>query len=234
MSETDLKRECAKKALALIPDHSVVGLGGGSTIRHLIQFIKEKPERNIQVVTPSMQTRQLCLANGLTVLHTEAVDHIDLAFDGCDQVDEQLNALKSGGGIHTLEKLIATMADEYILLVDQSKYAPALTFEKPVVLELLAEAQAYVTHQVKQLGGRPVMRQSEGKDGFTISDNGHPLMDVFFQKVRNIRQLNRELASIRGVIDTSLFVNVATKALIAGENSIKWLNKSTQEVTIHD
>ncbi|MCQ2009936.1 MAG: ribose 5-phosphate isomerase A [Sporolactobacillus sp.] len=229
-SAFDIKKECAKEALAIIPNHSIIGLGGGSTISHLIHFIKEKDNFEVQVVTPSMQTKLLCLENGLQVLHTECVDHIDLAFDGCDQVDQQLFALKSGGGIHALEKLIGSMADEYILLVDESKYAQTLTFEKPVVLELLTEAMAYVRSKVEQLGGRPEMRRSAAKDGFTISDNGHLLMDVYFDQVSDIRKLDDDLQAIRGVIDTSLFVDVATKALIAGENGMRWLSKTSREV----
>jgi ribose 5-phosphate isomerase A len=232
MNSANIKKDCAKEALAIIPNHSVIGLGGGSTISHLIHFIKEKPNFDVQIVTPSVQTRLLCLESGLHVLHTECVDHIDLAFDGCDQVDAQLNALKSGGGIHTKEKLIGTMSDEYILLVDESKYAPILTFEKPVVLEILTDAIAYARSSVEQLGGTPAMRRSDAKDGFTISDNGHPLMDVSFNQVNDIRKLDNDLQAIRGVIDTSLFVDVATKALIAGENGMRWLNKPNREVTI--
>ncbi|MDN3955099.1 ribose 5-phosphate isomerase A [Sporolactobacillus laevolacticus] len=226
----DIKKACAREALDIIQNHSVIGLGGGSTISHLIEFIREKPNFKISVVTPSTSTRLLCLKNGLDVLHTELVDHIDLAFDGCDQVDEQLNALKSGGGIHTKEKLIASMADDYILLVDESKFVPVLTFEKPVVLEILEDSMAYVQKNAELLGGKPIMRQSNAKDGFTVSDNGHLLMDVYFNHVADISKLESDLQAIHGVIDTSLFVNVATKALVAGENNMKWYSKPAEEV----
>ncbi|MCO7175156.1 ribose 5-phosphate isomerase A [Sporolactobacillus kofuensis] len=227
----DIKRACAQKALDIIQNHSIIGLGGGSTISHLIQFIKEKPNFDISIVTPSAQTKQLCLSNGLNVLHTEFVDHVDLAFDGCDQVDEQLNALKSGGGIHTKEKLIASMADDYVLLVDESKFVPRLTFEKPVVLEIIEEATAYVTRVAEQLGGKVQMRRSAAKDGFTVSDNGHLLMDVFFDQtqIESIKQLDSQLRSISGVLDTSLFVDVATKVLVATENGMKWYSADKAE-----
>jgi len=68
-------------------------------------------------VTPSFTTASLCVQNGLQVVPTWSVDRIAVAFDGCDEVDEQLHALKSGDGIHTKEKLIASMADHYIMLV---------------------------------------------------------------------------------------------------------------------
>ena len=74
---------------------------------------------------------------------------ISVAFDGCDEVDENLIALKSGGGIHTKEKIIATMADDYILLVDESKVVKRLEFKYPIVLEILPESKALVEKEVK-------------------------------------------------------------------------------------
>lgn len=229
MGTGNIKQDCAREALKIIPKHSVVGLGGGSTISYLIGFIKENEALDLKIVTPSVKTKGLCLDSGLNVLHTEAVDHIDLAFDGCDQVDEQFHALKSGGGIHTKEKLIASMADDYILLVDETKFVRRLTFELPVVLEVLEAGASYVKRKVSELGGRPVMRQSAAKDGFTVSDNGHLLMDTFFTDVANIEVLERQLKSISGVVDTSLFTDVVSKVLVAGSNGMKWITKNGPE-----
>jgi ribose 5-phosphate isomerase len=226
MSETvNIKKECAREALKLIPPHAVIGLGGGSTIGYLIDFIRETPELDVRVVTPSVRTKWLCREKGLYVLPTETVNHLTIAFDGCDQVDEKLHALKSGGGIHTKEKLVASMADDYVLLVDESKFVPRLTFQLPVVLEIFDDALAYVKQKVSGLGGEPAMRTSNAKDGFTVSDYGHPLMDVTFHHVEDIDTLNRELNAISGVIGTSLFTDVVTKALVAGENGFNWISK---------
>jgi len=114
----------------------------------LIEYIKETKGLKVKVVTPSAKTKMLCIKNGLEVTHTYSVDKVDLAFDGCDEVDEKLNALKSGGGIHTKEKLSAAMADEYILLVDNTKFVKTLTFKHPVVLEILEDALKYVERLV--------------------------------------------------------------------------------------
>lgn len=216
----DLKKLCAREALKYIKADSIIGLGGGSTIAHLINFIKESGLK-VKVVTPSEKTKRLCLEKGLEVLYTSFVDKVDVAFDGCDEVDHQLNALKSGGGIHTMEKLIASMAEEYVLLVDESKLSDALTFKQPVVLEILKESLKYVEKEVRRLGGEPSVRASSSKDGFTISDNGNLLMDVKFSKVENISELENRLMNIRGVIDTSLFVKVVTKAIVIGEKGTR-------------
>jgi len=226
MNDNDLKKNCAKEAIKYIKSGMIIGLGGGRSIAYLIEHIKEDKNLNVKIVTPSTKTRLLCIENGLEVLHTCSVDKVDVAFDGCDQVDEKLNALKSGGGIHTKEKLIASMAKEYILLVDEAKVEMTLTFKTPVVLEILEDSLKYVERQVLELGGKPVVRSSDIKDGFTISDNGNLLMNVDFNDVKDIYELNNRLINICGVIETSLFTNVITKAIIASEKGIRVISKS--------
>ena len=217
-----MKKKCAKEALRYIKDNTIIGLGGGSTISYLISFMKEAG-LNIEVVTPSFKTASLCIENGLKVIPTWSVSKISVAFDGCDEVDENLTALKSGGGIHTNEKIIATMADDYILLVDESKVVKKLEFKYPIVLEIIPESKAFVEKEVKNLGGIPKMRTSLSKDGITISDNGLYLMDVEFNKydIKDISSLNDNLKNIVGVLDTSLFYNIATKAIVASEDKIR-------------
>lgn len=221
-----MKKRCAKEALKYIKDNSIIGLGGGSTISYLVSFIKEAG-LNVKVVTPSFNTASLCAKNGIEILPTWSVSSIDIAFDGCDEVDENLNALKSGGGIHTKEKIIAKMAKEYVLLVDESKVVKSLDFKCPVVLEIIPESKSYVEKIVESLGGKPSMRTSSTKDGVTISDYGMLLMDVSFnkEKVKSIMDLNRQLKEIVGVIDTSLFYNIATGAIVVGENSLRVITK---------
>lgn len=226
MDDNDLKRICAKEAMKYIKNGMKVGLGGGRSIAYLVEYIKADKDLKIKIVTPSIKTKMLCIENGLEVLHMAFVKRIDVAFDGCDQVDEYLNALKSGGGIHTKEKLIASMADDYILLVDEAKVEKSLTFKSPVVLEILEDSLKYVERKVIELGGKPEVRSSDIKDGFTISDNGNLLMNASFKNISDIKKLNDELINICGVIETSLFTNVITKAIIAGENGIRMISKN--------
>jgi len=225
LTNDDLKKNCAKEALKYVKSNTIIGLGGGSTISYLIDYIKEDKDLKVKVVTPSVKTKMLCIKNGLEVLHTCSVDEVAVAFDGCDEVDENLNALKSGGGIHTKEKLIASMAKDYILLVDDTKLVKTLTFKHPVVLEILQDSLKYVEKVVKELGGKPTVRNSSAKDGFIISDNGNLLMDVFFENVKDIYKLENNLKNICGVIDTSLFINVVTRVLIVGKDGTRAISR---------
>lgn len=226
MKDNDLKKNCAKEAMKYIEDGMIIGLGGGRSIAYLINYIKEDKNLKVKVVTPSMKTKMLCIENGLEVMHTCSVDNVAVAFDGCDQVDENLNALKSGGGIHTKEKLIASMSKDYILLIDEDKFEKRLTFKAPVVLEILEDSLKYVERKVLELGGKPLIRSSDIKDGFTISDSGNLLMNVKFNEVKDIDRLNKSLKNICGVIETSLFINIITKVIIASENGIRVISKN--------
>ena len=215
-----MKERCALKAVEYIKDGMIVGLGGGSTISYLVKFINEK-KLNVKVVTPSFNTAKLCVENNLTLLPAWSVDHLDIAFDGCDEVDLKLNALKSGGAIHTKEKIIASMADQYVLLVDESKVFEKLPFDHSITLEVIKEAIGYVTKQIELLGGKVTLRTSGAKDGFTVSDHGNVIMEAKFDQVDDIALLDQQLNQITGIIDTSLFVNQATMVLSVDDSHVR-------------
>lgn len=219
-----MKKRCAEEAVKLIKNNSIVGLGGGSTIAFLTDFIKQKALK-VKIVTPSFQTEKFCLEKGLEVIPLWSVNHIDIAFDGCDEVDFSLNALKSGGAIHTKEKIIGKMADEYILLVDESKVSEKLTFKYPVVLELFKESISYVEKKISELGGNFILRKSSAKDGLTISDSGLVIGEAFFSDVQDIQKLHDDILNITGVAEISLFCNTASKALVVCEKDFKIISK---------
>jgi ribose 5-phosphate isomerase len=114
----DFKKEAAREALRRIQPGSIIGLGAGSTIAHLVRFIKEEAglSDSLKVASSSFATRQILHQEGFTLLEMERTSRVDVYFDGCDQFDCRLNALKSGGGIHTDEKILAAMADLFVLL----------------------------------------------------------------------------------------------------------------------
>lgn len=217
-----MKRKCALEALRYIKDHSVIGLGGGQTISYLIEYLAEK-KLDIKIVTPSLKTANLCIQHGLCVIPTWSIDHVDIAFDGCDEIDKDLNALKSGGAIHTREKIIASMSDSYVLLVDESKVYEKLPFHHSITLEVMKEAIRYVQKEVEKLGASITWRTSAAKDGATISEDGNYILDAQFEKVEDIHKLDQQLKNITGIIDTSLFVGKVSFALVAKENIVEEL-----------
>lgn len=220
-----MKQKCAERAIDFIQDGMVVGLGGGRSIAYLITFIRER-KLTVRIVTPSYSTALLCRDNGLCVIPLWMVDHIDVAFDGCDEVDRNFNALKSGGAIHTKEKLIGSMADHYILLVDETKLSPVLTFHKAVAIEVLPEAMSYVCKKLKEYGAAVTVRSSHAKDGMTISDSGNMIIDALFKEVKDIEQLNIQLCMTAGIVDTSLFYQIADMIIVASKEDVMVLRAS--------
>lgn len=214
-----MKRKCALAALELIHDGMIVGLGGGETIGYLVDDLSHS-KKKVHVVTPSFVTEQACLRAGLSVLPLWSVSHVDIAFDGCDEVDSYLNALKSGGAIHTREKLVAAMSDRYILLIDESKYYEELPFKHDVTCEIFKEAYSYVSSQIERLGGHMLVRQSQAKAGPTISDDGHFIVDVHFDKKQDPRSLNEVFHKMQGVIETSLFIDLVTDLIVSTKEGL--------------
>lgn len=223
----NLKKEAAVKAITLIRDNSTVGLGAGSTIAYLVEFLEKELDNGLQVkfVTSSFSTNQLLLKNNFPVLQTASLSKIDIYFDGCDQLDKELNALKSGGGIHTQEKLLASMADHFVLIGDEAKLVDKFDDRFPVVIELLPEAAAFVRNKILNLfsGITSNFRVSDKKDGHVITDNGNYLLDLWFKTWPDLSTINPVLKTITGVVETSLFYKMAHKAIIAGKDGVNVL-----------
>ena len=225
----NLKKEAAIKATSLIKNQQLVGLGAGSTIAFMVELLVENKKNglDIKVLTSSFNTRQLLLQNGFTVLHVADVAEIDIYFDGCDQVDKNLNALKSGGGIHTQEKLLASMAKQFILAGDEAKYVEKFTTANPLVIEFMPEALGYVPFGIQQIfpDVKTVIRMGDKKDGAVITANGNYLLDVWFNTWPELSQLNPMMKTITGVVETSLFYNLAHKAIIAGNDGVRIIER---------
>lgn len=220
-----MKLKCAQKAFEMIEDGMIVGLGGGQTVALLINEI-EKHQKRIQAVTPSQDTLKLCMEHHIPVLPLMMTEEIDIAFDGCDELDAELNALKSCGGIHTQEKIAACMAREYVLLADEGKYHEKLHFSYPVTAEVLPEALSYVKKRLKDMGAELSERRSKQKAGLTVSDNGNYLLEAKFSKVEDTGKLSSELDGIPGLVGHSLFYGIASKAIIAKADEIAVVEKS--------
>ena len=224
----NLKQEAAKAAVGLIHNNMSVGLGAGSTMAYLVTYLQQtKP--NITLYTSSADTRELLEQNNFTVQDVSGIHSLDIYFDGCDQFDEHLNALKSGGGIHTAEKLLASMATQFILVGDDSKYAKQLTTKYPLVLEILPQAVIFAKHKLQEYFGDIRIETRSKSDGHpVITQNGNHLCDVYFQILPPLHNLNTICKSITGVVETSLFYNLASKAIIAGENGIRILENNSR------
>jgi len=214
-----------KRAAGFVKDGMKIGIGTGSTVAFFIEELGRRVKEeglSIQGVTTSLGSSLLCLRYGIPLMETMHCDHLDMTIDGADEIDPHLNAIKGGGAAHTIEKIIASMADEFILIADETKLVPALCRNFPLPIEVIPAAFSYVEKRIRKLGGTPEIRNAVRKDGPVISENGNFILDVTFSTPPDdVELLDRQLKSIPGVVETGLFLGIAKKALIARKGSVE-------------
>ncbi len=209
---------------------STIGFGAGSTIACLVELVCADPglAESLQVVSSSYTTRELLRQQGLEVREVASTMRLDLYIDGCDQFDRRLSALKSGGGIHTSEKVAAAMAEEFILVGDMTKRVEHLDGRYPLVLEVIPEALTFVGDRVRRFFQpvRSALRLSDRKDGAVITERGNFLIDCWFDPFPEPAVINDRLYAIPGILEHSLFYNLAHRAIVAGPEGIRQYSRS--------
>jgi ribose 5-phosphate isomerase A len=132
--------------------------------------------------------------------------------------------IKGGGGALTREKIVASSAKQVVIVADETKLVEKLgAFKVPV--EVLPFALATTTAEIKKLGGKPFLRESKGKVGAVVTDNGNYILDVDFGLISDAEGLNRRLKLVPGVIETGLFIGLADVVYLAKADGIIELKK---------
>jgi ribose 5-phosphate isomerase A len=218
-SNAESKKFVGAQAAQLIQDGMVVGMGTGSTIACLIEElarrVREEGIKFIAVPT-SFQSRILCMKLGIPVLDMQDTASVDLAIDGADEVDPDLNLIKGGGASQTREKIVAAMAKEFMVVVDESKLVRRLGSTFPIPIEVLPSARCYVERAIRDLGGEPALRMAVRKDGPVVTDNGELVFDVRFAPTADLRAVDKNLHNIPGIIETGLFFDMTARVLVGG------------------
>ena len=219
MSTSDLenfKRAAALAAVEYVKDGMVVGLGTGSTAKHLITALGEKVKHGLQIrgVTTSQETASLAARYGIALLDHEPRWTIDVAFDGADQVDPSFNLIKGGGGALLKEKIVAASAKQFVVLVDHTKRVPMLGGTFPLPVEVVPFGWGSTARQIEVLTqSRAVLRERNGTPFRT--ESGNLIVDVHLARIDQPQALEIALNYIPGVVETGLFVD-RTDVLIVG------------------
>jgi ribose 5-phosphate isomerase A len=224
-------REEAKKRVALeavkhVQDNSIVGLGSGSTAAYVIQQIGEKIRLEglrILGVPTSHQAMMLAVHCGVPLTTLNEHPQLDLAIDGADQIDRDLNLIKGGGGALTREKIVASAAKRFVIVADDTKLVERLGTSHTVPIEVLPFALPTVMVKLRELKGKPVLREGGGKVGPLVTDNGNFVVDVDFGPVDDVKELDLQLKLISGVIETGLFVGMADVVYLGKSDGVEKL-----------
>jgi len=217
-----MKQAVAEAAVEQIRDGMVLGLGSGSTAALMIQALGAKLRRgdlnDIVGVTTSFQGEVLAAELGIPLKSLNAIDRIDLAIDGADEVDPSFQLIKGGGACHVQEKLVARRADRFVVVVDSTKLVDTLNLGFLLPVEVLPGAWRQVQGQLKEMGADAQLRMAVRKAGPVVTDQGNLVLDAKFAGgITNPAALEKEINNLPGVLENGLFVNITDQVLV-GEN----------------
>jgi ribose 5-phosphate isomerase A len=219
MSVSDLesfKKAAALAAVEYVKDGMVVGLGTGSTAKHLIIALGEKVKTGLKIrgVSTSQDTASLAARYGIALNDHEPRWRLDVAFDGADQVDPSFNLIKGGGGALLKEKIVAASARQFVVMVDHTKRVPVLGGSFPLPIEVVPFGWGNTARQIEVLTqSRVVLREHSGAPFRT--ESGNLIVDVHLATIDRPQDLEVALNYIPGVVETGLFVD-RTDVLIVG------------------
>ena len=233
-ASTAAKRRAAMRAVKHIENGMVVGLGSGTTVSFALKFIGELIAADelydIYGVPTSIQTAFEAIKAKIPLTTLDEHPQLDLGIDGADQLDVKLNAIKGGGGALMREKIVASACKEYILIADESKLTDVLGTNKVVPIEIHPFGVTPALKSVEKLGAKVSLRQSSGKLGPLVTDNGNYIIDADFGPIADPWWLNRELHAIPGIIETGMFLGYAHIAYVGGHGSVKKLKPQPDAV----
>ena len=217
--QTQMKQAVAEAAVAQIRDGMVVGLGSGSTAALMIQGLGARLAagelHDIVGVTTSFQGEVLAAELGIPLRALNAIDRIDLAIDGADEVDPAFQLIKGGGACHVQEKLVADRAERFIVVVDSTKLVQRLNLDFLLPVEVLPGAWVQVQSRLKSMGGVAELRMATRKAGPVVTDQGNLVLDVRFDAgISDPFALERDINNLPGVLENGLFVNLADEVLV--------------------
>ena len=208
------KRNAALEAVKHVKDGFVVGLGSGSTAAFVIEEIGNKMKREgmrVLGVPTSYQAFILAVKNKIPITTLEEHQTLDLTIDGADQIDKDLNLIKGMGGALAREKIVASASKKLIIVADENKKVKVLGENNhPVPIEVLPFAASLVMRKIRERDGKPSIREGIRKVGPVITDNGNIIIDASFGLIHKPSELERKLKNITGVVETGLFVKMAS------------------------
>jgi ribose 5-phosphate isomerase A len=208
------KHKVAESVLDLIDNDEILGIGSGSTVNILIEYLPKVKNKISRVVSSSLKSTELLKANGFEVVDLKSVGKLSKYVDGADEINKYLQMIKGGGGALTREKILAHNSNRFICIVDDSKKVSVLgTF--PLPIEVIPIAQSAVALEVIKMGGRPVLREN-----FT-TDNVNIILDVHNFIIPEPLKLEKKINNIPGVVTNGIFaLNHADLLLSAGDSGV--------------
>ncbi|ODV83939.1 hypothetical protein CANARDRAFT_208854 [[Candida] arabinofermentans NRRL YB-2248] len=216
----------------LDPSYKFIGIGSGSTVVYVVERLGQLENKDRFICIPtSFQAKELIIQNGLRLGTIEEFIEIDIAFDGADEIDTDLNLIKGGGACLLQEKLVASCSKRFVVVADYRKNTGKLgkDWRNGVPIEVVSLSYVKVLKELKLMGGKAQLRDAgKAKAGPVITDNGNFIIDCDFGEIDidKVQNLHLAVKSIVGVVETGLFVRMAQKAYIGNADGTLSVEKA--------
>ena len=224
--QTARKRAAAERAVAEVRDDMMVGLGTGTTAELAVEALARRLSADLKIVAVPTSERTRALAEKLGVPLAPAGDwpDPDLAIDGADQVERgSLNLIKGLGGALLREKIVASAAKRMVVIVDDSKSVDRVGGQTPLPVEIVAFGWQRTVKRLADLGLRPRLRVVSGEP--FLSDGGNHIVDCHVGEIADAPSLDAKLAGIVGVIETGLFLGLASMVVVGNSTGIEVMQR---------
>jgi len=209
MTQDDKKQAVAREALKYVVTGAYLGVGSGSTANFFIDELATIKARIKGAVASSTRTAERLKGHGIDVVELGDVDHLPVYIDGADEVTEHGAMIKGGGGALTREKIVASAADKFVCIVDDSKLVGVLG-NFPLPVEVIPMARSIVARGLITLGGAPQLREH------FVTDNGNLILDVEDMTILDPAGLEGQINQIVGVVTNGLFARRGADVILVG------------------
>ncbi len=210
MDQLEMKKAAANAALQFVKPDMIVGVGSGSTVNCFIEALGSMKDEIKGAVAASKNSEELLKKQGIEVFSANDVSSLDIYVDGADEINPQKMMIKGGGAALTREKIVASLAKNFICIVDSSKQVDVLGSTFPLPVEVIPMARSQVARKLVALGGSPEWREE------IITDNGNIILDVYNFPIINPVQMEKELNNVAGVVTNGIFALNSANTVIVG------------------
>lgn len=213
MTQDEMKQAVARAAIDYVVAGEIIGVGTGSTANFFIDELGKIKDRVKGAVASSEATAQRLRSHGIPIFDLNDIDSMAVYIDGADEITPHGAMIKGGGAALTREKIVASVARQFICIADGSKLVDVLG-NFPLPVEVIPMAQAVVARKLATLGGEPRLRAKDGKP--VLTDNGCFIIDVLGLQIKNPAELEAQINDIVGVVTVGLFARRGADIALLG------------------
>ncbi len=221
MTQDELKQAVARAAIDYVVDGEIIGVGTGSTANFFIDELGKIRDRIRGAVASSEATATRLKSHGIPVFDLNDVERMPVYIDGADEIDHSGAMIKGGGGALTREKIVASVADRFVCIADESKLV-AVMGKFPLPVEVIPMAAQSVSRALAKMGAKPALRMKDGQP--YVTDNGCHILDAAGLQIRDPKAVEQQINQLPGVVTVGLFaLHGAAVCLLGTSTGVKTL-----------